>query len=217
MRSRSSLVPGIKPSTVLALADLAGTDDNDQTEIDPSAPRIEPVDPDDLDLGDPRRAGCDDGQPVHGIRLDSTFVELRYSPSCETMWAKATFDSLISGVAELHLIGYQCAEAESACRAAVQTVRLDSGQVCTNPVDESGTCVLASADQVLTEMMPASMANLRACLSLRPTFGASGVSPDVCTDPAYQPVLTGGPTRQLARTTSECRVIRETVIPTVGG
>lgn len=167
---------------------------------------------------DPGEAGCDDGQRIHDVDLRGYLVEIRYSPSCDAMWARATYFAVESGAPRLHLVGYSCAEADTACRQVAQSTALRSDMGCANTVDESGTCVLPAADQVWTHMLPAGLVNLRACVSLTPPLAAGPASLDpttvdpaplyldACTPPAFEFTPTAdGPGRQLARTRSACR------------
>lgn len=158
---------------------------------------------------DPSIERCDDGQRIHSVRVDFVFVELRYSPSCETMWAKATFSALGSGAAQLHLVGYSCPDATGECRNAVISELLSSSQACAFNPDESGTCALPEPDQVWTAMMPTGTANFRACLSVKPNLAGSepvDVDLDACTAPAFEYGIAGSE-RRLARVTTGCRTV----------
>ena len=162
--------------------------------------------------GDPATGPCDDGQTIHGVSSGGVLVQLRYSPTCETMWAKATFSSISSGAAHLRLVGYWCIEAERSCRSVTTSAMLDSTQNCVNHLDESGTCRLGRPDQVWTDMLPTGLANLRACVGRTPYFGPdepSALELDACTPPAFEPVPgPGDDDRILARTRTACRVVR---------
>lgn len=189
---------------------ITGTDG---AEVAPPTPREEATRPAATPrTGDPSVSPCDDGQTIHGVNAGTVLIQLRYSPTCDTMWAKATFSTISSGAAHLRPVGYWCIEAERSCRSVSTSAMLDSTQVCADRLDESGTCRLPQPDQVWTEMLPAGLANVRACLGRTPHFGPdepSTLELDACTPPAFEPVPgPDGDDRILARTRTACRTIR---------